>query len=55
MQLTRDTYLCQKKECGHFVQDPSLHDIIERDGGHHRFCQCKYCSNRGQTKADSQT
>jgi len=41
MRLGWDTYACEK--CGHFVQDISLHDINERDGGHLKYCQCAYC------------
>jgi hypothetical protein len=50
MRLGRDTYTCQNKDCGHFEQDPSLHDILERDGGYLRFCQCKYCTSKEQDK-----
>jgi hypothetical protein len=44
MRLGRDTYTCENKDCGHFAQDPSLHDIVERDDPSNlRFCNCRYC------------
>jgi hypothetical protein len=41
MRLGWDTYTCDR--CGHFEQDPSLHDIAERDGGHSKDCKCAFC------------
>lgn len=42
MRLGRDTYTCEK--CGHFDQDISLQDIVERDDpGNLRYCNCEYC------------
>jgi hypothetical protein len=49
MRLDWDTYKCEK--CGHFEQDPSLHDIIERDGGHLKFCDCPYCREQAKETA----
>jgi hypothetical protein len=43
IRLGWDTYTCENKECEHFEEDPSLHDIIERDGGHLRLRHCDYC------------
>lgn len=45
MRLGWDTYTCKK--CGHFSQDPSLHDIVERDDPSNlKFCNCDYCVNQ---------
>jgi len=42
MYLTRDIYTCEK--CGHFDQDISLHDNVERnDPANLKFCNCEYC------------
>jgi hypothetical protein len=42
MPLGGDTYKCEK--CGHFEQDISLHDIVERDDpANLKFCNCEYC------------
>lgn len=41
MHLAFDTYRCNK--CRHFRQDMSLQDIVERDGGHLKFCECLHC------------
>jgi len=42
MRLGGDTYTCEK--CGHFEQDPSLQDIVERDDpANLKFCSCEYC------------
>ncbi len=53
MRLGWDTYTCENKKCGHFEQDPSLHDIIERDGGHLKFCHCNYCVNQERDAKDN--
>lgn len=44
MRLQFDTYRCDK--CEHFRQELSLQDIIERDGGHLKFCECTFCLER---------
>jgi hypothetical protein len=44
MRLQFDTYTCDG--CEHFRQEPSLHDISERDGGHRKFCECTFCIER---------
>lgn len=42
MRLGRDAYTCGK--CGHFEQDPSLQDIVERDDpANLKVCKCEYC------------
>jgi tRNA(Ile2) C34 agmatinyltransferase TiaS len=42
MHLGFDTYRCEK--CGHFEQDPSLHDIVERDDpANLKYCNCDHC------------
>jgi len=53
MRLRGDTYICQNDKCGHFEQDPSLHDVVERDGGHLKFCHCGYCVNRDNEGTDN--
>lgn len=45
MLLRWDTYKCEK--CGHFSQDISLQDIVERDDPSNlRFCKCDYCQKQ---------
>jgi tRNA(Ile2) C34 agmatinyltransferase TiaS len=42
MRLGRIAYTCEK--CGHFEQDPSLQDIVERDDpANLKYCNCDYC------------
>jgi hypothetical protein len=49
MRLGWDTYTCEK--CGHFEQDISLQDIVERDDpGNLRYCDCNYCLKRREGK-----
>jgi hypothetical protein len=45
MRLRWDKYTCEK--CGHFDQDISLHDIVERDDPSFlRECRCTYCASQ---------
>jgi hypothetical protein len=45
MRLGWDLYTCEK--CGHFDQDISLHDIVERDDPSFlRECQCAHCASQ---------
>ncbi len=45
MRLRWDKYTCEK--CGHFNQDISLHDIVERDDPSFLSeCHCTYCASQ---------
>ncbi len=49
MRLGWDTYTCEK--CGHFEQDISLQDIVERDDpANLRECSCEYCLKQRDEK-----
>jgi hypothetical protein len=49
MRLGWDTYTCEK--CGHFDQDISLQDIVERDDpAKLEYCNCEYCLKQREGK-----
>ena len=52
VRLRWDSYICEK--CGHFEQDISLHDIVERDDPTYlRECKCMYCTGKAHDSQSS--